>query len=667
MDQPLPISPNNESNASLRWHQWAISLPRPIKRISVLTLDALFCIFAAYLTIALRLEVLQPPAILVMSAAGLSLALALPLFITFGLYRAIFRYSSGVATWTIIRAVAIYGALFIAGIFALSMYTPIHIPRSVGLSQPLVLLVLIGSSRAFANYWLGDTYRRLVMRRTLETKRVLIYGAGSAGRQLAHEMHGKSHLRVVGFIDEDNNQRGIVGSTIDGVEVFPVDNLRMLIVSLNVAEIWLAIPSATKSRRREIINSLVGLNVAIRTLPTLEELASGQVTISDIRQLEIDDLLNRDVVPPQPLLMSATIRDKVVLITGAAGSIGSELARLVLAEMPKALILLDRNEYGLYLIHEELLKKQTLPESTLKQTQIMPILGSVNDEQLMHELLRTHTIDLIYHAAAYKHVPMVESNLKEGLRNNVFGTLILAELAVRYQVPHVVLVSTDKAVRPTNVMGASKRLCEMIMQSLAARQGKTNFSMVRFGNVLGSSGSVVPQFRRQIMEGGPITVTHPEVTRYFMSTTEAAQLVIQAGAMAQGGEVFLLDMGKPVKIVDLAKRMIELSGLQLKSEQSPYGDIEIVYTGLRPGEKLYEELLIGDSPRASSHPRIFTAHDEFLSWEVLEEQLNLLQNLLDQGDIVGIRNLLQSLVSGYVPDQNIVDWSYASIEEGGGG
>ena len=656
----------NPLDSTIPLYQRVIGLPRAVKRLSVLSLDAFFCVFAAYLTIALRLEVLFPPAELVYAAAVLSLALALPLFITFGLYRAIFRYSSGVATWTVIRAVALYGALFFTAIFLLSAFTPVHIPHSVGLSQPLLLLVLIGSSRAFANYWLGDTYRRLLFRRKINLSRVLIYGAGSAGRQLAQEMNGKTNLKVVGFLDEDDNRRGIVGSTIDGLEVFPVNQLRMLIGSLNVAEIWLAIPSASKSRRREIINSLMGHHVAIRTLPTLDELASGQVTISDVRQLDIDDLLNREVVPPQPLLMSSAIRDRVVLITGAAGSIGSELARQVLSEMPKTLLLLDRHEFGLYSLHQELLQKQALPDSALKHTELVPILGSAGDAQLLFELFNTRSVDVIYHAAAYKHVPLVESNLKEGIRNNVFSTLVLGEMAAKSQVPRVVLVSTDKAVRPTNVMGASKRLCELILQALAARPSKTVFSMVRFGNVLGSSGSVVPQFRRQIAEGGPITVTHPEVTRYFMSTTEAAQLVIQAGAMAQGGEVFLLDMGKSVRIMDLAKRMIELSGLQPKSAQTPDGDIEIAFTGLRPGEKLFEELLIGDKPRATSHPRIFMASDDFTPWETLQEQLLLLQNLLDQGDIVGVRNLLQTLVSGYVPDPAIVDWSYAATEAGGG-
>ena len=652
----------------------AIALPRSIKRIAVLVLDALFCVFSVYITLSLRFEEFQSLSPIVLTTMAISVSIALPIFITHGLYRAIFRYSGGAATWTIVRAIFIYGVVFFSVILSLPNLVSIHIPRSVGLSQPLLLFILIGASRAYANYWLGDTYRQLLSRKRTAFTRVLIYGAGSAGRQLAQDIQSKSNLKVVGFIDSDDSRRGVVGSQIDGIEIHSLENLRQLITTLRVEEIWLAIPSVSKSRRREIINSLVGFNVAIRTLPTLDELASGQVSISDVRQLDIDDLLNREVVPPHPLLLSTNIHGKAVLITGASGSIGSELARQALAELPATLILLDRNEYGLYLLHQELLSKKLALGDAGSAINIIPVLGSITDRQLLLELFKSSPIDIIYHAAAYKHVPLVEHNLKEGIRNNVFGTLALVELALKFKIPRFILVSTDKAVRPTNIMGASKRLCEMILQAFAQMQvqaqpqTQTTFSMVRFGNVLGSSGSVVPLFRKQIMDGGPLTVTHPKVTRYFMSVSEAAQLVIQAGAMAQGGDVYLLDMGKPVKIVDLAKRMIELSGLQLKSEDTPYGDIEISFSGLRPGEKLYEELLIGDNPKPSSHPRIFKANDEFLPWQNLEEQLGLLQNLLDQGDIVAIRQLLQTLVSGYIPDQKIVDWSYSASHdlEGGG-
>jgi FlaA1/EpsC-like NDP-sugar epimerase len=640
-----------------------LGLPRWIKRIFVLALDSALCFLSTYLSISLRFEEWQAVTPSFVSAGILSIAVALPIFVSFGLYRAIFRYSGGSAIWAIIRSMAIYSFFYALAILLLPHVFGLSIPRSIIVIQPLLLLFLVGSSRAWANFWLGDVYRKIAKIDGAVT-RILIYGAGSAGRQLANEISHSPNLKVVGFIEDDDR---LHGAHLDGIKVSASSQVELAIASSFASEIWLALPSVSTRRRKQIISNLSGLKVVVRTLPSLSELANGQVSIRDIRELDIDDLLNRDVVPPQQLLLTKHIQGKVILITGAAGSIGAELSRQALEEHASVLILLDRNEFGLYCLHQELLQKISSHQSAQERTQIIPILGSIDQPQLLRELFTQHSVHMIYHAAAYKHVPMVEHNLKEGLRNNVFATLTLVQMAAKYRVPHFTLVSTDKAVRPTNVMGASKRLCEKILQAYAQLGTQTNFSMVRFGNVLDSSGSVVPQFRRQIGEGGPVTVTHPEVTRYFMSINEAAQLVIQASSMAEGGEVFLLDMGKPVKIYDLAARMIELSGLTMKTPDSPHGDIEIAITGLRPGEKLYEELLIGNDPQSSAHPKIFKAKELCPPWPELEEGLGLLQNLMDQGDLVGIRALLQKLVMGYVPDAKIVDWSYSGTNEAGGG
>jgi len=451
---------------------------------------------------------------------------------------------------------------------------------------------------------------------------------------------------VVGFLDDDHR---LQGNVLDGHRIYAPGDLPALRETLRVNDVLLAIPSLNRHQRNEILELMRRSRVSVRTLPRMADLAQGRVSISALRELDLEDLLGREPVTPNPILLRKNIHDKVVLVTGAGGSIGSELCRQIVALNPTILLLLEQSEFALYELHQELLPRAP----TFK---LVPLLASVQDNRRMHEILSTWSPHTVYHAAAYKHVPMVEHNPAEGLKNNVLGTLTTALAALKNGVSDFVLISTDKAVRPTNVMGTSKRLAEMVLQALAVESSVTRFSMVRFGNVLGSSGSVVPLFRQQIKDGGPITLTHGEVTRYFMTIPEAAQLVIQAGAMARGGDVFVLDMGEPVRIMDLARRMVELSGLRVRDHEDPEGDIEIQVTGLRPGEKLYEELLIGNQPEPTTHPRIMKAHEDFLGWSELNSKLDSLTVALNTNDVDLIRSLLQQLVPGYQPEGDIVDW-----------
>jgi FlaA1/EpsC-like NDP-sugar epimerase len=444
---------------------------------------------------------------------------------------------------------------------------------------------------------------------------------------------------------------------LNGQPIYSPDDLLGLVETLNVSDVLLALPSASRKLRNEILARMRAVHVSVRTLPSVTELAQGKVSISDLRDLDIDDLLGREPVVPDRDLLSQNISGQVVLVTGAGGSIGSELCRQILKADPAVLLLIEQSEFALYNIHQELQDK--LAESPIK---LVPLLASVRDAERMREIMLTWRPDTVYHAAAYKHVPLVEHNPAEGIKNNVLGTLTAARAAAEHGVANFVLISTDKAVRPTNIMGASKRLAEMVLQAMAVTLPGTKFSMVRFGNVLGSSGSVVPKFRQQIRDGGPITLTHPEITRYFMTIPEAAQLVIQASAMARGGDVFVLDMGQSVRIIDLARRMIELSGLTVRDEASPEGDIEIEITGLRPGEKLFEELLIGDNPEPTQHPRIMKAHEDFLQWPLLREKLDALEAALDTHDVGVVRSILEQIVAGYVPSGEIVDWIFLERE-----
>jgi FlaA1/EpsC-like NDP-sugar epimerase len=622
-----------------------LGLPRPVKRFLALTVDSLLCIACVWIAFCLRLEGVHYFGLPQLKATAAALGFTLPFFISSGLYRAIFRYSGMAALMALVKACAIFALLYLL-LFTV-MGVP-GVPRSLGLGIPLLVFSSVGGSRLFARYWLGGIYVALLNRKRLP--QVLIYGAGMAGQQTAAALVNSPELVVSGFIDD---AKALQGSTLNGLAIYPPARMRELVEDRGITDVLLAMPSVGRRRRAEIVREIeaLRLHLHVRSLPGLMNIAKGHVQIQDIRELEIEDLLGRDPVPPNHALLQKNVQGKVVLVTGAGGSIGSELCRQIMQLKPSALLLLDSSEYALYTIHQELRMR-----SQSDAVRILPFLGSVRDEMRMREIMQTWRPTTVYHAAAYKHVPLVEHNPTEGVRNNVIGTLVAARVAAEFGVDSFVLISTDKAVRPTNVMGASKRLAEMVLQGLAQLPGPTCFSMVRFGNVLGSSGSVVPLFRQQIGAGGPITLTHKDITRYFMTIPEAAQLVIQAGAMASGGDVFVLDMGDPVKIIDLARRMVELSGLSVRDADNQHGDIELVITGLRPGEKLYEELLIGDNPLHTQHPRIMRAQERMLPWHELSERLDELEIALATNNVKLITQLLKLLVSGYNPTEEIVDW-----------
>lgn len=611
-----------------------LSLPRHVKRMIVLALDVFLSLFATWLAFTLRLDALHWPQGAQWLVYGLAPVLAVPVFIRFGLYRAIFRYTGQAALWATAKAVVVYALL----LFLVLLWGRWPgVPRSLGVLQPLIFLLLVGSSRALARFWLAA----MTGGGKKPAGLLLIYGAGSAGVQTSSALAMTGQFKLVGFVDDDPAK---IGRSLNGIPVIGPTQVPDAVAKLGVTDILLALPSVNRQRRNEIIGRLRALPVHIRTLPGMADLASGRVTVQDFNELDVEDLLGRDPVLPNPELLARHLTGKVVLVTGAGGSIGSELCRQILREGPQQMLLLEHSEFNLYSIHQEL---RALCSVAGFHAELIPLLGSVSNEGRLAEVCRHYRPQTVYHAAAYKHVPMVEANPAEGIRNNVFGTVNMARVARDCGVAQFVLVSTDKAVRPTNVMGASKRMAELVLQAMAAETQGTCFSMVRFGNVLDSSGSVVPLFRRQLSTGGPLTVTHPEVTRYFMTIPEAAQLVLQAGAMARGGEVFVLDMGQPVRILDLARRMVELSGLRVRDSEHPHGDIEIAITGLRPGEKLYEELLIGDNPTPTEHPRIMMAHEDGLSWAELRAQLERLRAAADVSDEAGIRAVLQACVHGF--------------------
>lgn len=643
-----------------------------MKRLVVVGLDIMMAVFAMWLAFSFRLDTPHWPEGSQWALYALAPALAVPIFVKFGLYRAIFRYTGLAALITTAQAIAVYALALFTLILFMQRQGLDGMPRSTGILQPLIFLLLVGSSRALARFWLAG----LAGKNKRATGRLLIYGAGSAGVQTASAIGNARQYALMGFVDDAPAK---AGRTINGVPVFPPSDIPELVKRLGITDILLALPSAGRERRNQIIESLCALPVHIRTLPGLTDLASGRVTVQDFHELDIEDLLGREPVEPDPELLARKLTGQVVLVTGAGGSIGGELCRQILQEHPKRLLLVDHSEYGLYTIHQELVALCTQGQLPIA---ITPLLGNVLNHARMSEICSTYHPSIVYHAAAYKHVPMVEHNPAEGIANNVFGTLNLARAALENHVAHFVLISTDKAVRPTNLMGASKRVAEMILQALASGEpapfadlvgssegsdcvvlptNKTSFVMVRFGNVLGSSGSVVPLFRKQLELGGPLTVTHPEVTRYFMTISEAVQLVLQAGAMAEGGEVYVLDMGAPVKILDLAQRMITLSGFTLRDSENPNGDIEVVISGLRPGEKLFEELLIGENPLSTAHPRIMRAREDFLAWRGLAAKLRDLDLAVRRNDVHDMKAILRELVSGSQLTDKVFD--HISLEQ----
>ena len=596
---------------------------------------------------------------------------AIPLFIRVGMYRAVLRYFGNDALITIIKAVTLSALVLGLLIYWVGNKDNV-VPRSITFNYWWLSMIMLGGLRLLMRqYFLGDWFNSAATQggrfnQGEASTRVAIYGAGAAGNQLMAALRMGKAMRPVAFIDDDAS---LTNRMIAGLQVYAPKNLQRMIDATGAEEILLALPSASRSRRREILNLLEGYPLHVRSVPGFMDLASGRVKVDDIQEVDIADLLGRDAVPAQQDLLARCIAGNTVMVTGAGGSIGSELCRQIVGQRPRTLLLYEHSEFNLYSIAKEL--EERIGQDELG-VQLLPILGSVRDQRKLLDIMQAWKVDTVYHAAAYKHVPMVEHNIAEGVQNNVIGTLYTAQAALQAQVANFVLISTDKAVRPTNVMGSTKRLAEMVLQALSneraptlmgdvgnvAQVNKTRFTMVRFGNVLGSSGSVIPLFHAQIKAGGPLTVTHPKITRYFMTIPEAAQLVIQAGSMGQGGDVFVLDMGEPVKIVELAEKMIHLSGLSVRSERNPHGDIAIEFSGLRPGEKLYEELLIGDNVLGTRHPMIMSANEDCLPWEVLKRRLEALLAAIATDEYPTVRQLLRDTVSGYTPTEEIVDWLY---------
>lgn len=612
-----------------------LDFSRPAKTGLLLLVDAFLCVASVWIAFSLRMGEWDLWSVPILTLVVASLITWLTVFYLRQVYRSVTRF---IGSRTILRIVSSCGimAVILSVFFVIGRDS--GVPRTLAVIQPMVFAGLLITSRLFAQFLLFDLVNRNGSRRAIS--RVLIYGAGAGGRQLAMSIRHEPSMRLCGHIDDDER---LAGQRLDNSVVYNSKNIDQLIDQLEIDAVLLALPSISRSSREKIIRKFANHSVRVLTLPAISDFVEGSVTINDLREIQIADLLGRDPVPPNQPLLHRKIEDRTVLVTGAGGSIGSELCRQIGALRPRAIILVEMTEYALYLIDAEI--KQLQKDGKIPaETCIVAELGDIAEKRTARRLFERWRPETVFHAAAYKHVPLVEENIVSGLRNNVFGTLICAREAMRAEVDSFILVSTDKAVRPTNVMGASKRVCELVLQALADESKATRFSMVRFGNVLGSSGSVVPRFQQQIKDGGPITLTHRDVTRYFMTIPEAAQLVIQAGAMAEGGEVFVLDMGAPVRIFDMARTMVQLSGLSVRDADNPDGDIEIREIGLRKGEKLYEELLIGENPQTTIHPRIMRAMEEKLSWRALSIILDELKIALDKGDRSKALHILFDLV-----------------------
>ncbi len=627
-----------------------LNLSRPVKTLIAISIDLSCCILSVWFSYYLRLGDLVSLSERGLEALIYALIISFPIFLIFGLYKNIFRYSGLDSLFNVSKALSIYGIIYGTRLSILGIK---GIPRTIGFIQPLLLLLFIISWRVLVRFLLRKINNHYTKKDAIKA---FVYGSGEAGRQLVKAMQDSQEISILGFLDDDENKKGCL---IDGKRIYSPYNLSNLIIKKDISLVLLAIPSISRKKRNEIIKNLLNYKIAVRTIPNISDLASGKSLITEFLDLEIDELLGRIPVEPFQSLMKKNISSKTILVTGAGGSIGSELCRQIIKHKPKKLLLVEISEYALYSIQEE------LNESKNKEIEIIPLIGSVQDSQRMERIISLFKPATIYHAAAYKHVPIVEENLIEGLKNNLLGTFELAKLALDKDVLNFVFISTDKAVRPTNIMGTTKRLAELSLQALneknyilSKRENKTKFTIVRFGNVLDSSGSVIPKFREQIKNGGPITLTHIDITRYFMTITEAAQLVIQAGAMAKGGDVFVLEMGNPIKIYDLALRMIELSGLSLKNSLNIKGDIEIKITGLRAGEKLYEELLLSKNPIKTKHPKIYRSKEPFIPYKDLVSEIDLLKVFIANNDLEKILDKLKNIVVDYSPSKEIIDHTF---------